>query len=228
MLVKEELRTMRVSGTGEEFGRGGIPRLDHTASSVARCIRLAREGQSEALEQILGAYGNYLRLIAATCFERRLRGKADPSDVVQDALVKVHENFHQFRGATEQELLAWMRAILARLLTDLQRRFFGAERQVGRERSLEDAVDRSSLALERMIPSRRDSPSAGASKREQSVILADALARLHKDDREVITLRNLLELEWEDVARRMGRSADAVRMLWTRALRRLSDQLGVR
>jgi RNA polymerase sigma-70 factor (ECF subfamily) len=194
---------------------------------VARCIRLAREGQGEALAQILEAYRNYLRLIASTCFERELRGKADPSDVVQDALVKIHENFHQFRGATERELLAWMRTILARLLTDLQRRFLlGAERQVGRERSLEDVVDRSSMVLEGLLANRQDSPSARARKREQSVLLADALARLSRDDREVITLRNLLELEWEEVARRMRRSADAVRMLWTRAVRHLGDQLG--
>jgi RNA polymerase sigma-70 factor (ECF subfamily) len=200
--------------------------LDHTASSVAKCIRLAREGQSGALAQILDAYRNYLRLIAATCFERQLRGKADPSDVVQDALLKVHENFHQFRGATERELLAWMRQILARLLIDLDRRFRGAERQVGREQSLEEIVDRSSLVLEGLLANRHDSPSSRARQREQSVLLADALARLGPDDREVITLRNLLELEWEEVARRMGRSADAVRMLWTRAVRHLGDQLG--
>jgi RNA polymerase sigma-70 factor (ECF subfamily) len=119
-----------------------------------------------------------------------------------------------------------MRAILARLLTDLHRRFRGPERQVGRERSLEDIVDRSSLVLEGLLANRQDSPSSRARKREQSVLLADALARLGPDDREVITLRNLLELEWEEVARRMGRSADAVRMLWTRAVRRLGDQLG--
>ena len=218
---------MERAGDGEGPVRRGIPPLEHNASSVARCIRLAREGQSEALAQILEAYRNYLRLIASTCFERELRGKADPSDVVQDALVKVHENFHQFRGATERELLAWMRAILARLLTDLHRRYVkGAERQVRRERSLEDVVDRSSMILEGFLATKEDSPSSRARNREQSVVLADALSRLGPDDRDVITMRNLLELEWEEVARRMGRSADAVRMLWTRAVRRLGDQLG--
>src|SRR5262245_29809929 len=97
---EERRRSMEPAGNGNPLARRGIPRLEN-ASSVARCIRLAREGQSEALSQILEAYRNYLRLIASTCFERQLRGKADPSDVVQDALVKVHENFHQFRGATE-------------------------------------------------------------------------------------------------------------------------------
>lgn len=201
--------------------------MDHTASSVARCIRLAREGQSEALAQILNAYRNYLLLIARTCLERELRGKADPSDVVQDALLKVHENFHQFRGATEKELLAWMRRILARLLTDLHRRFVvGAERRVERERSLDDLVDRSSAVLEGLLTAPRDSPSAHAREREQSVLLADALARLTRDDREVITLRNFLGFEWDEVARRMHRTTDAARMLWTRAIRHLGNELG--
>src|SRR5262245_10039290 len=82
---------MQGAGNGDGFGRRGVPRLDQTASSVARCIRLAGEGQSEALAEILEGYRNYLRLIASMCFERELRGKADPSDVVQDALVKVHQ-----------------------------------------------------------------------------------------------------------------------------------------
>ena len=211
---------------GEGLGPRGVPPLDHTASSVARCIRLAREGQSDALAQILKAYRNYLLLIAGTCLERNLQGKADPSDVVQEALLKVHENFHQFRGATEKELLAWMRSTLARLLTDLHRRFVvGAERRVQRERSLEDLVDRSSLVLEGLLTAPQDPPSPHAREREQSVLLATALAQLSRDDREVITLRSFLGLEWDEVARRMHRAPDAVRMLWTRAVRRLGDQL---
>ena len=86
-------------------------------------------------------------------------------------------------------------------------------------------MDRSSVALEGFLATREDSPSVRARKREQSVLLADALARLAPDDRDVITMRNLLELEWDEVSRRMGRSADAVRMLWTRAVRRLGNQL---
>jgi RNA polymerase sigma-70 factor (ECF subfamily) len=210
----------------ERAGGSEVPPLDHTASSVARCIRLAREGEDAALSRILEAYRNYLRLIAATSLDRALRGKADPSDVVQDALVKIHANFHQFRGATERELLAWMRAILARLLADLRRRYvLGAERRVGRERSLAEIVDRSSLVLEALLADRQDSPSARAHEREQGVLLADALARLAADDREVITLRNLRELDWPEVARSMQRSPDAVRMLWTRAVRHLGEQL---
>lgn len=208
--------------TGQEPGR-----LNHTASSVALCIRLAREGNDEALSRLLEAYRNYLHLLATTCLDRKLRGKADPSDVVQDALLRVHRSFHQFRGATEPELLAWLRKILANLLTDLHRRFLvGAGHRVGRELSLEELLDRSSLNLRDLLAVQENSPSHRAREREQSVLLADALARMAEDDREVVTLRGLEELEWSEVAHRMGRSAEAVRKLWSRALLRLGEQLG--
>jgi RNA polymerase sigma-70 factor (ECF subfamily) len=53
------------------------------------------------------------------------------------------------------------------------------------------------------------------------VVLSDALAELSEDHRDVIVLHHLEGLDWDDVARRMGRTAGAVRMLWTRALKQL-------
>jgi RNA polymerase sigma-70 factor (ECF subfamily) len=54
-----------------------------------------------------------------------------------------------------------------------------------------------------------------------SVVLANALAELSDEQREVIVLRSLEERDWPDVARRMGRTPGALRMVWVRALRRL-------
>ncbi len=76
-----------------------------------------------------------------------------------------------------------------------------------------------------MMASTASSPSAAAARREQAVLLADALAALPADYREVIILRNLERLRFEEVAARMNRSPGAVRMLWTRALERLSGTL---
>jgi RNA polymerase sigma-70 factor, ECF subfamily len=61
-------------------------------------------------------------------------------------------------------------------------------------------------------------PSQHASRREQAVLLADALAQLSEDYREVIILRHLEGLPFADVARRMGRSEDSVQKLWVRSL----------
>lgn len=189
-------------------------------------ILRAREGDSEARERLLETYRNYLRLMARAILTRRLQGKADPSDVVQETLVRAHERFDQFQGASEGELLAWLRRILARHVADLARRFAeNGARDVARERPLEDALDRSSRAVAKLLADPATGPSARAQRREMAVVVADALAELEPDHREVILLRNLEDLDWTEIAERMDRSVGAVRMLWARALPRLKPLL---
>jgi RNA polymerase sigma-70 factor (ECF subfamily) len=200
--------------------------MDRTASGVALRIRLAREGQAEALESLLTGYRSYLRLLASTCVGPDLQCKADASDVVQETLLKAHSNFHQFRGTTEGEWIAWVRSILARNIADLHRRYGYAGRDVHREQSLDANLGRSSLALRNLVPARGPSPSGEAEVREAGVLLADALDAMEPDAREVIVLRSIQELPWAEVAERMGRQPDAVRQLWTRALKRLGAALG--
>ena len=86
-------------------------------------------------------------------------------------------------------------------------------------------MDRSSLMLKNLVAAPGPSPSEGAEQRELSVMLADALAELEPEDREVVILRNLQELDWNEIAARTGRSPDAARMLWTRALQRVGGLL---
>jgi RNA polymerase sigma-70 factor (ECF subfamily) len=192
-------------------------------------IQEAQRGDASAREALLESYRNYLRLLARTGLDAGLRDKADPSDIVQETLLKAHQHFEQFRGHSEGELTIWLRQILARNLADFARRFHGtAARKVARERSLEELLDQSSLALGNLIAVRGSSPSAHALRREQSVVLADALADLSEDYREVIVLRSLQERDWDDVAQRMGRSPGAVRILWARALTRLRPLIEVR
>jgi RNA polymerase sigma-70 factor (ECF subfamily) len=184
-------------------------------------LRAAREGRPEALDRLLATYRHYLRLLAQTSLDSALQAKADPSDVAQETLLKASQRFAQFRGETERELVGWLRRILANHIADVNRRFRGnAGRRLARERSLEEAVERSSLVIEGLLANSEGSPSRGARRQEVSVFVADALAELKPDDRDVIVLRSLQEMEWEDIGRRMKRSAGAARVLWTRALER--------
>lgn len=189
---------------------------------VGSLIRDARCARAGALERLLESYRNYLRLLARTGIDVSLQGKADPSDLVQDTLLKAHQGFDQFRGLTESELVAWLRQILANNLADLARRYHATEaRKADREQSLEQALLASSAALDRLLIADGASPSASAERREMAVVLADAMAELNEDHREVLVLRSLQERDWDEVAARLGRSAGAVRMLWARALKQL-------
>jgi RNA polymerase sigma-70 factor (ECF subfamily) len=192
------------------------------AVSTSDLIRRARQYEARAIDQLLESYRHYLRLLARTGIDASLQGKADPSDLVQETFLKAHQHFGQFRGRGEAELTAWLRQIMARNLADLVRRYHLAEgRRAGREWSLEQLLTESSQALDNLLAGAAASPSESARQREMSVVLANALAELSDEQREVIVLRSLQEQDWPKVARRMGRSAGAVRMLWVRALKRL-------
>jgi RNA polymerase sigma-70 factor (ECF subfamily) len=199
--------------------------MDRSKPVIARCIRLAREGQPEALEELLKAHRNYLRVLAASCLHHEMRGKADPSDIVQETLLKAHQNYRHFRGTTEIEWMTWLRKILVNHLTDFQKGYRRERRNVDREQPLESLVDRSSAMLRNLGPSPGPSPSQEAQRREAAALVADAIAELEPDDRDVVILRNLHELDWNAVGERTGRSPDAARMLWARAMQRVGVSL---
>jgi RNA polymerase sigma-70 factor, ECF subfamily len=191
-------------------------------------LRLARAGDGRALGQLFALYRNYLALLARLQIGRRLQGKVDPSDLVQETFLAGHRGFAGFRGGTEAELVGWLRSILAATLASLGRRYWGTQRRdVRLERELAGELEQSSRALERGLAADHSTPSQRAARREQAVLLADALGRLSADHREVMILRHLEELSFPEVARRMGRSVEAVKKLWVRALAQLRRGMGV-
>jgi RNA polymerase sigma-70 factor (ECF subfamily) len=188
---------------------------------------LAREGSSYALGQLLETYRSYLLLLARLQIGRRLQGKVDPADVVQETFLRAHRDFARFRGTTEEEWTGWLRQILAARLGDVVRRYCGTRRRdVRLERELEGELDQSSRILDQGLVAKLSSPSHQAARREQAVLLAEALEKLPEDYREVLILHHLEECNFPEVARRMGRTVEGVKKLWARALGRLRRSLG--
>src|SRR5262249_27331156 len=148
----------------------------------------------------------------------RLQAKLDASDVVQQAILQAHEAQSQFRGSTESEKLAWLRAILANVLTAAARRFGTMARDVGPERSLEAALELRSSRLECLLAADQTSPSQRAIRCEELLRLATALAGLPEDQRRVIELHHLKGLPVVEVAGQMGRTRPAVIGLLFRGL----------
>ncbi|MFO0914718.1 MAG: sigma-70 family RNA polymerase sigma factor [Pirellulales bacterium] len=176
--------------------------------------------------QWLLQYEPWLRLLARHEVHHRLARKFDPSDVVQQTLLEAWQGWEGLEARDERRRLAWLREILAHQLARHVRHFQGAQkRDVGREVSFQDDLDRSAARLETLIPGRDPSPSAAAAASERTHLLAQVLEELPEDYREVILLRNLEELPHAEVAQRMGRTEAAVRMLWLRALAALNAAL---
>jgi RNA polymerase sigma-70 factor (ECF subfamily) len=173
----------------------------------------------------LERYGEYLRLLARLHLSPRLRSKLDASDVVQQTLLQAHASREQFRGRTEAEWLAWLRAILANALTAAARRYGTEARDLGRERSLEADLDQSSTRLEVMIAADQSTPSERAVRGDEVLRLARAMACLPPDQQRVVELHHLKGLPVAEVADQVGRSRPAVVGLLFRGLKRLRELL---
>jgi RNA polymerase sigma-70 factor (ECF subfamily) len=193
----------------------------HPDEQAEALLEHSRSGDRAALGRLLELYRNYLRLQARTLIGRALQVRLDPSDLVQDTFLEAAHDFAAFAGSTEAELIAWLRQILIRNLADRVRHSQADKRDVRREESLEVLLEHSRQAAEQALALAGSSPSVQARRREEAVLLADALEALAEDYREVILLRHVEHLPFKDIATRMGRSPGAVRMLWTRALERL-------
>src|SRR5919204_7061261 len=126
-------------------------------------LRRARAGSASALGDLLELYRNYLKLLARLQIDRRLQGKADPSDLVQETFLEAARDFGQFRGTTEKELMAWLRQILVTNFANLVRRYRGTQRRdVALERDLAHEMERSFTLLDGALLARDASPSQQA------------------------------------------------------------------
>ena len=196
-----------------------------SASTPNQLIARARLGDEAALGTLLELYRNYLRLVARSLIGVALRVKEEPSDLIQETFLKAHREFAGFAGQGEPELIAWLRRILATTLADHVKHHRRKGRDLQRQESPDQLLERSDAAVHRALASHASSPSNGAVRRERAVLLADAVDRLPPDYHEVFILRTLEHVPLEEIAARMERSEGAVRMLWTRAVVRLNEML---
>lgn len=173
----------------------------------------------------LERYRGYLVLLARWHRNPRLQAKFDPSDLVQQTLVRAWQGLRDFRGETEAEFKAWLRRILTRCLADLVRDFDGGKRDAGRERSLDAMVTDSSARLEIRLDDRQSSPHEKAERNERLQQLADALETLPPAQQEAVTLFHLHGLSVAEIGRLMDRSEAATAGLLKRGLRALRTVL---
>ncbi len=190
--------------------------------SFADLLARARAGDAAARDQLFATCRNYLSIIARAEVGSWLQAKVDASDLVQQTMLDAHRGLANFRGQTDGEWLAWLRQILSHNAADFVRHYGeAAKRKAGREISLvpNDSQASSASPLDPAAPG--ETPSEMLVRHEVELQLADAIAALPEDYQEVVVLRNIERLAFDEVARRMGRSRPAVQMLWMRAIRAL-------
>jgi RNA polymerase sigma-70 factor, ECF subfamily len=172
---------------------------------------------AQGLEQ----YRAYLGVLVRHRLDDRFQGKLDGSGIVQQTLWEAHQGLQEFRGQSEAEKAAWLRRILVRNLVDEMRKLNAEKRDLGRERALEEDMDRSSANLAALVAREQSSPSQQAVRQEQVLALAEALAQLPEDQRAAVELHHLQGYSLTEVGQQMQRSKEAVAGLLFRGLKRL-------
>jgi RNA polymerase sigma-70 factor (ECF subfamily) len=170
----------------------------------------------------LEQYRSYLLLLARLQLEPGPGNRIDPEDVVQQTLLEAHAQQDQFEG-DDSDLAAWLRRALANNLLDAWRALHRGRRDVRREQSLEEAVERSSARLEGVLAAPQSSPSERAVRNEELLRLAEALTRLPEAQRAAIVRHHLQGATLTETARDLGRTEEAVAGLLHRGLRKLRE-----
>ena len=173
----------------------------------------------------LERFRSYLVLLSRLKLDRKLRGKLDASDIVQQTLLEAHEALASFRGDDVAAQAAWLRQILARNLANAVRDLTRAKRDVRKERSLQADLDNSASHMEGWLAARQSSPSQKLERHERALQLAEALAQLPEAQRDAVVLRHFQGLSLADIAEQLDCTTAAVTGLLHRGLKNLRKSL---
>lgn len=173
----------------------------------------------------IGRLRPWLQLVADREIPDRLRGRVDPSDIVQQALLKAWQGESQFQGDSHEQRLAWLRVIVKNTIRDQHRHLFNTQRRGGdQERLATEAFTADTPGLAEIAVAKGPTVSAEMISVEESLALAMALESLPEEQQQVIHMRHLDRMTHAEIAERLGKSETAVRMLWVRGLRKLQRQ----
>jgi RNA polymerase sigma-70 factor (subfamily 1) len=214
-------------GIDDAYDGPDLVRANMTSQQWQTRLASARAGSDSALGQILDGFRPYLWIIARGELGPELQAKVGGSDVVQESLLNACNAFERFQGDTPEEMQAWLRKILLRVVSHRRREFAGTDRRaVEREVPL-DASD-SRRRLKRQLSDKGETPSQRAMSAEQRHALERALRELPDHYRQVIRLRSEEQRPFEEIAKALGQTPDGARMLWGRAIRKLQTFLNVK
>jgi RNA polymerase sigma-70 factor (ECF subfamily) len=205
------------------------PTMSEPASGVEDALlRRAARGEQAALAEVFSRYRKRLRQMVRLRLDRRLQGRVDPSDVLQEAYLDVAEQLPHYLGKPEMPFFLWLRLVTGQRLMRLHRQHLGAAmRDAGREVSLYRGAlpQASSMSLAAQLLGRVTTASQAAIRAEVQVQLQAALNGMEPLDREIIALRHFEELSNAEAAQILDLDPSTASKRYIRALKRLQSIL---
>jgi RNA polymerase sigma-70 factor (ECF subfamily) len=194
----------------------------------SRRLEAAARGDTAAWGAVLAGHRDRLRRMVALRLDRRLQGRVDPSDVIQEAYLEAARRLPDYlREPDPMPLYLWLRYLAAQALQGLHRKHLGSKaRDAGREIALVGRMpEATSAALAAQLLGHDTRTSAAAIRAERKLRLEEALNRMDPIDREVLALRHFEQLSNAECARVLGLGESAATKRYIRALRRLKEIL---
>jgi RNA polymerase sigma-70 factor (ECF subfamily) len=202
--------------------------MTNQPSAVDDLLARIRAGDQGALATLFARYRDRLRSMVRLRLDRRLQGRLDPSDVLQEAYLDVARRAAEYVAAPDMPVFLWLRFLTAQRLLALHRQHLGAQmRDAAQEVSLYRGAlpMASSVSLAAQLLGRITSASEVAARAEMQVRLQTVLNGMDPLDREILALRHFEELTNSETAEVLGIQKSAASNRYIRALKRLKDIL---
>ena len=190
-------------------------------SEVQTLLAQAREGDAAAEERLLELVREPLRRLIAQRMNRAVLRREDASDVVQLALIEVHQRLREFVKNPTMSFQLWVQLIARDHINDAHRRNVTAQKRSLKREQPAAAADRSSLELAARLVDPERTPASEAACRELERMMEAALESLEEDDRRIIQMRHHEKRSNQEVAKALGLTEAAASMRHLRAIRRL-------
>ena len=192
-------------------------------------LRSALAGDESALAALFDGYRGQLRRMIRLRLDRRLSGRVDSSDVLQEAYLDVRKRLDEYaRDPAAMPFHLWLRLVAGQRLTDVHRFHLGAQmRDAGQEVSLHRGPfpQASSVSLAAQLLGKMTSASKAAIRAEHKLIVQEALNGMDPIDREVLALRHFEHLSNDETAQVLSLTKSAASNRYIRALKRLKEIL---
>jgi RNA polymerase sigma-70 factor, ECF subfamily len=205
-----------------------VTAMSSDSSETEALIRRVEGGDERALSDLFARYRDRLRRMVKLRMDRRLQGRLDASDVLQEAFLDVARRAGEYRTDPKMPVFLWLRLITGQRLMALHRKHLGAQmRDAAQEVSLHRGAlpPASSISIAAMLLGRITSPTRAASRAEMQVRLQDVLNSMDPIDREILTLRHFEELGNRETAQVLGITKSAASSRYIRAVMRLKKEL---
>lgn len=188
----------------------------------------AKAGDEAAAGELLNRHRESLRRMVEMRFDRRIQGRVDASDIVQEVMLDANRRLNDYLANPVMPFHLWLRQMAKDRLIDAHRRHRGShKRSVDREQGMQSPgdMDRSTLELAAQLCDPELTPAAAATMHELQRRFQDAIERLEDNDREIVLMRHFEQLSNQDVAAALNLSEPAASMRYLRAMRKLRAML---